>query len=90
METLAIDLATYQRRPIEDAHVALMREVGETKEHAPGDLLVKLGEDIETFFYVEEGEGGTGHPINRQRYGGAEPGHGVGGVGPPHDGKRTV
>ncbi|MEM9351197.1 MAG: FAD-dependent oxidoreductase [Pseudomonadota bacterium] len=71
METLAIDLATYQRRPIEDAHVALMREAGETKEHAPGDLLVKLGEDIETFFYVEEGEVEAVHPITGQRYGGA-------------------
>ncbi|MEM8592209.1 MAG: cyclic nucleotide-binding domain-containing protein [Pseudomonadota bacterium] len=71
METLAIDLTTYQRRAIEDAHVARMREVGEIKDHAPGDVLIKLGDDIETFFYVEEGEVEAVHPVTGERYGGA-------------------
>ena len=69
METLAIDLATYQRRPIDESHVARMRELGEVREHAPGDTIVKLGDPIETFFYLEEGELEAVNPITGQRYG---------------------
>ncbi|MCH2075904.1 MAG: hypothetical protein MK180_03305 [Rhodobacteraceae bacterium] len=62
MESLAIDLTTYQRRPIEEAHVARMRELGETKEHEPGNLLVKLDQPITEFLYIEEGEMEAVHP----------------------------
>lgn len=71
METLAIDLTTYQRRPIEEAHVARMRAAGEIKDHAPGDILMHLGDPIDTFFYVEDGEVEAVHPVTGQRYGGA-------------------
>lgn len=71
METLAIDLSTYQRRPIDASHVARMREVGELKEHAPGDVLVRLGDPIEIFFWIESGEVEAVHPVTGQRYGDA-------------------
>ena len=77
MESLAIDLTTYQRRPIEEAHLVRMREIGETKEHAAGALLVELGQPITEFLYIEEGEMEAVHPITGERYGGAT-------LGPTH------
>ncbi|MEM9854532.1 MAG: FAD-dependent oxidoreductase [Pseudomonadota bacterium] len=71
MEQLAIDLTTYQRRPIDPAHVARMRELGETRDYQPGDILVRLGDPITHFFYVEEGEVEAVHPVTGKRYGDA-------------------
>ncbi|MEM1373950.1 MAG: FAD-dependent oxidoreductase [Pseudomonadota bacterium] len=71
METLAVDLSTYQRRPIEAAHLERMRALGVTRDHAPGDMLVTMGTPIDTFYYVEEGEVEAVHPITGGRYGDA-------------------
>ncbi|MEM6276970.1 MAG: FAD-dependent oxidoreductase [Pseudomonadota bacterium] len=69
MESLAIDLNTYQRRPIDAAHVERMRAIGEIRDHAPGDMLVTMGTPIDAFYYVEEGEVEAVHPITGGRYG---------------------
>ncbi|MEM7295269.1 MAG: FAD-dependent oxidoreductase [Pseudomonadota bacterium] len=70
METLAVDLTTYQRRPIDEAHVARMRAVGELRDHAAGEMLVNLGDRIETFYWIERGEVEAVNPITGKRYGG--------------------
>ncbi|MEM1235319.1 MAG: FAD-dependent oxidoreductase, partial [Pseudomonadota bacterium] len=71
MESLALDLTTYQRRPIEAAHVARMREAGHVRTHAAGTTLIRLGEPITELLYVEDGEVEAVHPVTGERYGGA-------------------
>ncbi|MEM1100463.1 MAG: FAD-dependent oxidoreductase [Pseudomonadota bacterium] len=71
METLAVDLTTYQRRPIDPAHLARMHDVGEVREHGPGTMLQELGKPYAEFLYVEDGEVEAVHPLTGERYGGA-------------------
>ncbi|MEL6549520.1 MAG: FAD-dependent oxidoreductase [Pseudomonadota bacterium] len=70
METLAVDLRTYQRTPLEEAHVARMMEVGEVRAHPAGHVLLKTGDPIEEFLYVIEGEVEAVNPATGLRYGG--------------------
>ncbi|MEL6609185.1 MAG: FAD-dependent oxidoreductase [Pseudomonadota bacterium] len=71
MESLAIDLATYQRQPLDDAHVARMREIGDERVLEAGTKLVHIGDPIEYFYYLEEGEIEAVDPITGGRYGNA-------------------
>ncbi|MEO0485612.1 MAG: FAD-dependent oxidoreductase [Pseudomonadota bacterium] len=71
METLAIDLTTYQRTPIAPDHLERMRAIGEHRRHPAGEVIAHLGEPITEFLYVEEGEVEAVHPVTGQRYGGA-------------------
>jgi thioredoxin reductase (NADPH) len=56
METIAQDLAQMQRTPLADAHVARIRRLGRERSYAAGDLVVRPGDPIDEFLYVEEGE----------------------------------
>ena len=56
MESLAADLSTMVRTPLEASHVDALRKVGTVKTYQPGDYLARLGDPIEMFFYVEDGE----------------------------------
>lgn len=76
MESLAVDLNTMVRTPLEEAHVAAMREVGEMRDLHAGELLTSLGEEIDTFFWVESGEVEAIDPISGGRYGEASLGPG--------------
>ncbi|MDJ1006908.1 MAG: FAD-dependent oxidoreductase [Paracoccaceae bacterium] len=69
MESLAVDLRTAARTPLEEAHVAAMREVGDVRDYAAGEMLIRLGDPIETFFWVESGEVEAVNPITGGRYG---------------------
>ena len=71
MESLAIDLTTYQRRPIEAAHLERMRAVGRVESHDAGEMLQRLGDPFQEFLYVEEGEVEAIHPVTGERYGDA-------------------
>ena len=56
METIGRDLREMQRVPLDSAHVAAMRAVGTEVRYAAGTFLVRPGDPIDRFVYVDEGE----------------------------------
>ncbi|KLE35130.1 FAD-dependent oxidoreductase [Aurantiacibacter luteus] len=56
METFAAELETMRRVPLSDAHVAMIRAIGEERHFAAGDTVVELGDPMDEFIYVLEGE----------------------------------
>ena len=69
MESLAEDLATMVRTPLHDRHVAEMRKLGEVRQHAAGDMLVKAGSPQNAFHYVIDGAVEAIDPRTGQAYG---------------------
>ncbi|MDJ0994484.1 MAG: FAD-dependent oxidoreductase [Dinoroseobacter sp.] len=69
MDTLAPDLRTMVRTPLAEAHVAAMHKIGEVRDLAEGETLIRLGDPQDFFFYVLEGEVEAVNPVNNQRYG---------------------
>ncbi len=69
MESSAVDLATYVRTPLAEAHVARLREVGEVVTFAPGETMVAFGAPNEAFFYILEGEAAAWDEVTGKRYG---------------------
>ena len=57
------------RTPLAPEHVARMREIGEVKKVGSGEFLVRFGEPIEQFYYLEEGELEAINALTGQRYG---------------------
>lgn len=56
METIGRDLREMQRVPLDSTHVAAMRAVGTEARYAAGTFLVRPGDPIDRFVYVDEGE----------------------------------
>ncbi len=56
MESLAADLRVMTRTPLHDSHVDALREAGNERAFAQGDLVVEIGSPIDEFIYVLEGE----------------------------------
>lgn len=56
METIGRDLTEMQRVPLAPEHVAAMRKEGTIVRYPAGTILVRPGERIDRFVYVEEGE----------------------------------
>ena len=71
MESLAADLETLVRTPLSESHVDALKRVGEVRDHAAGDWLVRLGDPLDTFFYVLDGEVEAVDPTTNERYGNA-------------------
>jgi thioredoxin reductase (NADPH) len=71
MESLAQDLRTMVRTPLEDEHVRAMRREGREETRSAGEWLVRFGEPADTFYYVEEGEVEALDPLTGRRYGNA-------------------
>ncbi|MEM1360782.1 MAG: FAD-dependent oxidoreductase [Pseudomonadota bacterium] len=69
MERLAEDLNTMIRTPLAPEHVKAMRKIGEVIEIEAGETLVNIGDPINAFYYVEEGEVEAIDPISGERYG---------------------
>lgn len=69
METLAVDIATMTRTPLQEAHVARLRRCGTERVFQPGDMLTEFGEEANTFFYILEGEVEAVDPVSGERYG---------------------
>ncbi|MGO4702052.1 FAD-dependent oxidoreductase [Dyella sp. 2RAB6] len=68
METIGRDLREMQRVPLDSAHVAAMRAEGVQKRYAAGELIAKLGDSIDRFVYVEEGEVEVVNPFTGERH----------------------
>lgn len=71
MERSAVDLSTYVRTPLSEAHVRHLREIGEIVHFAPGETMVAFGAANEAFFYILEGEAAAWDEVSGQRYGNA-------------------
>ena len=56
MESFGDDLETMRRVPLADAHVEQLRRIGAERFYAAGDTVVALGEPLDRFIYVIEGE----------------------------------
>ncbi|WP_075213983.1 FAD-dependent oxidoreductase [Mongoliimonas terrestris] len=71
MERSAVDLSTYVRTPLSEAHVAHLRSIGDIVQFAQGDTLVAFGAANEAFFYILEGEAAAWDEVSGKRYGNA-------------------
>ncbi|MEM6748660.1 MAG: FAD-dependent oxidoreductase [Pseudomonadota bacterium] len=67
MEAFARDLTEMQRRPLEDAHVALLREHGTERIYAAGEMMAEPGDIMDEFIYVVEGESELLNPRTNER-----------------------
>ena len=56
MESIAADLETMRRVPLSDEHVAMIRQIGEERHYAAGDMVVNVGDRMDEFIYVLDGE----------------------------------
>lgn len=71
MESSAVELATYVRKPLADTHVARLREIGEVVHFAAGETMVAFGAPTEAFFYILEGEAAAWDDVSCKPYGNA-------------------
>ncbi len=56
MEALAIDLVTTPRSPLEPSHVQAIRQIGVNRRYLAGTDVVRPGDRMDEFVYIEEGE----------------------------------
>ncbi|MGR3541549.1 MAG: FAD-dependent oxidoreductase, partial [Hasllibacter sp.] len=69
MESLAADLGTMVRTPLAEAHVDALRRLGREEDVAAGGWVQRLGEPLDRFVYVLEGELEAVNPQTGERYG---------------------
>lgn len=68
METIGRDLREMQRVPLTPAHVAALRAEGSIAEYPAGTFIVRPGDPVERFFYVEDGEIEVVNPFTNERH----------------------
>ena len=56
MESLGENLETMQRVPLADDHVAALCEIGTEKSYTKGEMVAEVGEPMDRFVYVLDGE----------------------------------
>jgi thioredoxin reductase (NADPH) len=56
METIAYDLEQTKRTPLSPAHIAALRKIGRELSYAQWDMVAQVGQAIDRFIFVEEGE----------------------------------
>ncbi|PRY95674.1 thioredoxin reductase (NADPH) [Hasllibacter halocynthiae] len=76
MESLAADLTTMVRTPLEKGHVAAMRRIGREEDAPAGTMVQKVGEPMDRFVYLLDGEMEALDPVTNARYGDATLGPG--------------
>ncbi|MEL7396917.1 MAG: FAD-dependent oxidoreductase [Pseudomonadota bacterium] len=67
METLAIDIETTPRTPLEPEHVEAIRKIASTRRYGKGDIVLKPGQAMDEFIYIESGEMEVVNPQTGQR-----------------------
>ncbi len=67
MEQLGQDLETMRRVPLADDHVDAICEIGEEKTYPAGTIMADLGDPMDTFVYVLEGEIEVVNPYTGER-----------------------
>ncbi|WP_271077356.1 FAD-dependent oxidoreductase [Aurantiacibacter sp. MUD61] len=56
MESIAADLETMRRVPLADDHVDMIRDIGVERTYDAGDMVVEVGDPMDEFVYVLDGE----------------------------------
>ena len=56
METIGFDLRQMQRTPLAEEHVNAMRATGVERTYSKGTVIVRQGDPMDRFTYVEDGE----------------------------------
>ncbi|GMN13237.1 FAD-dependent oxidoreductase [Altererythrobacter sp. MTPC7] len=67
MENFGEDLETLKRVPLSDAHVAMICDIGTEVTYARGDMVAKVGDVLDRFVYVVEGEIEVVDPYSGER-----------------------
>ena len=67
MEQLGPELATMRRVPLADAHVDAICEIGGERTYAAGEIVAEIGDVMDTFIYVLEGEIEIVNPYTNER-----------------------
>ena len=67
MEQIADDLSTMRRTPLHAEHVEAMRAIGSSKHYKKGDYLARVGDLMDRFTYIEEGEIEVVNPFSDER-----------------------
>ena len=68
METIAADLATMVRKPLADAHVEAIRGISQERSFAAGETVANVGDPMDQFIYILEGEIEVVNPWTGERY----------------------
>jgi thioredoxin reductase (NADPH) len=68
METIGADLRQMQRTPLAPSLVQALRVVGKAASYVAGTILVRPGEPVDRFVYVEDGEIEVVNPFTDQRH----------------------
>src|SRR3984885_12817956 len=71
METIGADLAEMKPVPLAAAHVEAIRAIGSERSYAAGDIVARLGDPMDRFQYVVEGEIEVLDPLSDERIGDA-------------------
>ncbi len=67
MEQLGEDLETMRRVPLSDAHVAAICEIGAERAYKAGEIVAEIGDPMDTFVYVIDGELEVANPYTGER-----------------------
>lgn len=67
MESFAADLAQMQRTPLAEDHVAALRAAGTMRTYAAGEIVIRPGDPMDEFIYIERGEVEVFHPLTGDR-----------------------
>lgn len=67
METLGQDLETMRRVPLAPEHVAAVCEIGGERAYKAGEIVMDIGEPMDRFVYVIEGEIEVADPRTGER-----------------------
>ncbi|MEO0699024.1 MAG: cyclic nucleotide-binding domain-containing protein, partial [Pseudomonadota bacterium] len=67
MEQLGEDLETMRRVPLAKAHVDAICEIGGERTYKAGEIVAEIGEPMDTFVYVLEGEIEVVNPYTDER-----------------------
>ncbi|MEJ6393069.1 FAD-dependent oxidoreductase [Gymnodinialimonas sp. 2305UL16-5] len=68
MERLAANLREMVRTPLHDAHVAELRRIGSVQHFAKGQIIAEVGDPMDNFIYILEGQVEVINPYTREAY----------------------
>ncbi|WP_128893276.1 cyclic nucleotide-binding domain-containing thioredoxin-disulfide reductase [Erythrobacter sp. HKB08] len=67
MESIGADLEVMPRTPLADSHVAAIKKIATERGYAKGDMVAEVGEPMDRFVYVIEGEIEVVDPYSGER-----------------------
>ena len=71
METIGADLTEMKPVPLATGHIDAIRAIGSERSYAAGDMIARLGDPMDHFLYVVEGEIEVLDPVSDERMGDA-------------------